>query len=68
METQLFFNSCRTILLRVHSLGVIVLLTKFLVPQEFGIHPPRGNVLGALLLFDAVGMRLLRIVVRARVL
>jgi hypothetical protein len=39
-----------------------------LIPQEFRIHSPRGHVLGALLLLNTVGVRLLGVVVSARVL
>mmetsp|Transcript_24836 Transcript_24836/g.72747 ORF Transcript_24836/g.72747 Transcript_24836/m.72747 type:complete len:116 (-) Transcript_24836:26-373(-) len=62
--------------LPVCSLAVIVLLPsgfepffgEFLIPQKFGIHALRGNVLLPPLLLDAIGMRLVRIVVRTGVL
>lgn len=50
------------------TLRVIPLLAKLLIPQEFRIHPPRRHVLSALLLLDTIGMRLLGVVVGARIL
>jgi len=52
----------------MNTLDMIILLAKFLIPQEFRVHALGGNVLVALLFLDTVGMRLLCIVVRARVL
>lgn len=46
----------------------LVLLGELLVSQELGVHSSGGNVLGALLLLDAVGVSLVRVVVRAGVL
>lgn len=39
-----------------------------MVSQELGVHSSGRNVLGALLLLDAVGVSLVRVVVRAGVL
>ena len=39
-----------------------------MVSQELGVHSSGGNVLGTLLLLDAVGVSLVRVVVRAGVL
>ena len=51
-----------------NPLGLVVLLGELLVSQELGVHSSGGNVLGALLLLDAVGVSLVRVVVRAGVL
>jgi len=50
------------------SLGPIVFLGKLLVSEKFGVHAFGAHVLASLCLFDAVGMRLLRVVVSASVL
>ena len=39
-----------------------------MVSEELGVHASGGNELGSLSLFDAVGVGLLRVVVRASVL
>lgn len=52
----------------MHTLGTIVFLGKLLVSQKFGVHAPRRNVFGSLGLLDAIGMSLVRRVVRTRVL
>jgi hypothetical protein len=52
----------------MNTLGVVVFLGKFLVSQKLGVHASCRNMLGSLGLFDAIGMGLLRIVVRASVL
>lgn len=51
-----------------NPLGLIVLLGELLVSQELGVHSSGGNVLGTLLLLDAVGVSLVRVVVRTGVL
>ena len=51
-----------------NPLGLVVLLGELLVSQELGVHSSGGNVLGTLLLLDAVGVSLVRVVVRASVL
>ena len=51
-----------------NPLGLVVLLGELLVSQELGVHSSGRNVLGALLLLDAVGVSLVRVVVRAGVL
>ena len=51
-----------------NPLGLVVLLGELLVSQELGVHSSGGNVLGTLLLLDAVGVSLVRVVVRTGVL
>ena len=55
-------------LLGMLPLAAIVFLGVLLVSQELGVHPLGANVLGALGLLDAVGVGLVRVVVRTRVL
>jgi uncharacterized ion transporter superfamily protein YfcC len=50
------------------TLGTIVFLGILLVSQKLGVHTSLGHKLASLGLFDAIGMRLLRVVVRASVL
>jgi hypothetical protein len=50
------------------TLRVIVFLGKFLISQKLGVHSSCRNVLGSLLLLDAIGVCLLRVVVSTRVL
>lgn len=52
----------------MHTLCLIVLLAKFLIPQELGVHALCGHVLGALLLLDTIGVSLMGVVMRACVL
>jgi len=52
----------------MNTLLTIILLAKFLIPQEFGVHALGGNVTSALLFLDSVGVSLLCVVVGARVL
>ena len=51
-----------------NPLGLVVLLGELLVSQELGVHSSGRNVLGTLLLLDAVGVSLVRVVVRTGVL
>ena len=55
-------------LLVMFTLRVIVFLGKFLISQKLGVHSSCRNVLGSLLLLDAIGVCLLRVVVSTRVL
>lgn len=52
----------------MNTLGIIVFLGKLLVSQKLGIHASCGNILGPLFLLNSIGMCLVRIVVRTRVL
>lgn len=52
----------------LYSFGAIVFLGKFQVAQELGVHALGAHVLAAFGNLDTIGMSLLRIVVRARVL
>ena len=52
----------------MRALASIVLFGKFLIPQKLGVHASSAHVLGSLLLFNAIGMCLVRIVVRTRIL
>ena len=56
------------LLIRFLSLRPVVLLCEFLVPQEFRVHAFCRHILGPLGLLDSVGVSLVCIVVRARVL
>ena len=56
------------LLIRFLSLRPVVLLCEFLVPQEFRVHAFCRHILGPLGLLDSVGVGLVCIVVRARVL
>lgn len=55
-------------LLSYNTLGFIVLLTIFLVSQEFRIHAFGWHVLGPLLLLDTIGVSLVGIIMRTSVL
>jgi hypothetical protein len=50
------------------SFAAIVLLGKFHISQEFGVHSSCAHMFTALGLFDTIGVSLLRIVVRASIL
>ncbi len=52
----------------MRTLRIIPLLAKLLIPQEFRIHASCGDILGALLLLDTVGVCLLSVVVGAGIL
>ena len=52
----------------IDTLGIIVFLGKLLVSQKLGVHSSGRNILGTLLLLNSIGMCLVRIVVRTRIL
>ena len=52
----------------MHSFGTIVFFRKFQVSQKLRVHASGTNVLATLGLLDAIGMCLLRVVMRASVL
>lgn len=56
------------LLLLVHTLGIVVFLGKFLVSEKLGVHSSCGHILCPLGLLDAVGVSLVRRVMRTRVL
>ena len=74
---QLVFVSLALLLLRVlfyssfvimHTLGLVVFLGKLLVSQKLWVHTPSRHILGPLCFLNAIGVCLVRVVVRARVL
>jgi hypothetical protein len=52
----------------MHSLGTIVFLGKLLVSQKLGVHTLATNVTVASSLLDAVGVCLVRVIMRTCVL
>jgi hypothetical protein len=52
----------------MNTLGTVVFLGKFLVSQKLGAHASCVNKLAWPGLFDAIGMSLLRVVMRTRIL
>jgi hypothetical protein len=52
----------------MNTLGLVVFLGKLLIPQKLGVHASGRHELGSLGLFDAIGMGLVRVIVRTRVL
>jgi len=67
-QINIAFDSFTKLHLLHNPLGLVVLLGELLVSQELGVHSSGGNVLGTLLLLDAVGVSLVRVVVRTGVL
>jgi hypothetical protein len=52
----------------MNTLGFVVFLGKLLIPQKLGVHASGRHELASLGLFDAIGMGLVRVIMRTRVL